>query len=107
MDARKLRGSIRSIQIRICNSGTVAPSPVTRRRSFAFREAALLTEGDLDEIAGRASRGRRELDVPIDRTLRILMLIVIAALALSCIVSCSSPDRQWRDGQTMLENLPR
>lgn len=67
----------------------------------------MLTDDDLDEITERASRSRREHDVPIDRTLRILMLIVIAALALSWIVSCSSPDRQWRDGQTMLENLPR
>lgn len=34
-------------------------------------------------------------------------LTVLAAMALVLIVGCSSPDRQWRDGQTMLENLPQ
>ena len=32
---------------------------------------------------------------------------VIGAVVLAWIVGCSSTDRQWRDGQTMLENLPR
>lgn len=41
------------------------------------------------------------------RTLTILGLIVVAAWALSWLASCSSTDRQWRDSQTMLENLPR
>ena len=41
------------------------------------------------------------------RTLAFLSLITVAALALSLVAGCASTDRQWRDGQTMLENLPR